>query len=494
MKRKLLVFLVLFHFLLSGRAWANSETVLAATSDFQTTDPSRLGWVTPCSSIRFIVEFTVPVGYTTVKQFDWYANNVLVKSTTNASDIGAIVVVTARAYSLYCKVTYVNSGTGAVSAAYTSSSFTPMVRPAYLNVITQSGNMVSGCPSQVTFSTSEITGNSLIYSPPPSDFTIHWTIPSGWSFVSGNTGNSVTVLTDGITSGNVTATMLFYCSYAEPTSLAVSYSAATPPPVFSSSNPPLTCGSTQDYSINPMCGPSSYTYTIGQNADVVFTANHLQTLTTTSTTANVTLPAVGGNFLLSVVANYPNGVSSSYLTAAEYYGLPKMAIHITKTVGYTFFATATNDPNLSYNWAIDSHPRGGNPFLDEDVTCGVTHILSVYGSDACGTTNTASTRVYVTCNNGGPLSVGPKVTPNPVTGIMKVTLPGDGSLGTLTAGSGSVIKAIRIVDKSGRIVKKFEYGTGVQEANITTEGLSKDIYILQVFDGTLWTHREIIVR
>lgn len=77
---------------------------------------------------------------------------------------------------------------------------------------------------------------------------------------------------------------------------------------------------------------------------------------------------------------------------------------------------------------------------------------------------------------------------------MKVFLP---VIDTATGQAGGLrtpIRAIRIVDKTGRIVKRYEYGAGITECNISTEGLSKDIYIVQVFDGRQWTHREIIVK
>ena len=45
------------------------------------------------------------------------------------------------------------------------------------------------------------------------------------------------------------------------------------------------------------------------------------------------------------------------------------------------------------------------------------------------------------------------------------------------------------MDKSGRIVRKYEFGSGVPEASINTGGLAIDIYILQVFDGKQWENK-----
>ncbi|MBN9385123.1 MAG: T9SS type A sorting domain-containing protein [Chitinophagaceae bacterium] len=494
MKKRLLILLTILQAIFSSRVLADNEVVKAATSDTQTTDPSKLGWVNPCDMVRFIVSFTIPANYNRVKKYDWYFNNTLVYTSTNPDDPTAIITMTAgNGPTVTCKVTYFNDLTNATSSPYTAAGFSPQVRLIGLNDITQTGTLALGCPSPVSYNTSVITNNNLLYAPPPANYTIKWTLPANWSFSSGNTGNTITANPDGFTTGNVAAYLqMNVCPYTTvPRTFAISYT--TPAPSLSSSNPANACGSSQSYSVNPLCGAVSYTYSIvGGAPGCVFSANGLQTFTTAATSASINFPATGGNFTLVVSANYPNNTSSAATSNLYYYGVLPLTLVINKWTGYTFFAQATNIPGANYTWTLDTHTfTVGLSFYDEDITCGTVHHLSVYATTACGTTNTASLSMNKPCGGGGPAKV--NVSPNPVQGLMRVSLaPEKGNVPV--AGKGRLVKAARIVDKAGRIVRRYEFGAGLSEASINTSGLATNIYILQIFDGVQWVHQEIIVK
>jgi len=493
MKRRLFIVLTVFQLIFSSHVFADNEVVKAQLSNTQTTDPSVLGSVNPCSKVAFIVTFTIPANYSRVKKYEWYFNGVLVYTGTDSNNPNALISMDAgNGPTVTCKVTYVNDLTNAVSAPYAAQGFTPQVNLTALNDITQTGTPLLGCPGPVSFNTSVVPGADHVYAPPPSDYTINWTLPANWTFGSGSTGNTITANSDGATTGNVTAVLqMKACPYSTfPRTFPISYTA--PSPTLSSSNPALACGSSQSYSINPMCGAVSYTYSIvGGATGCVFTSNGLQTLTTSATSASVNFPATGGNFTLVVSATYPNNTSSAAVSNLYTYGVPNMKLSISKWVGYTFFAQATNIPGANYTWTLDNYTFGGPSFYDEDISCGEDHHLSVYATTACGTTNTAGFKINKPCGGGGPKKL--NVSPNPVQGFMRVSLA-DAEGKASAIGKGRLVKAARIVDKAGRIVRRYEFGAGVPEASLNTSGLATDIYILQIFDGMQWVHQEIIVK
>jgi len=498
MKRKLLTVLTIFLFTFSSAVFASNEVVKAALDNTQTTDPSVLGWVHPCDRVHFIVTYTIPANYNRVQKFEWYLNNVLVYTGTDPNIPAADITMTAgNGPTVTCKVTYINDQTGVITGPFTSTGFSVQVRPVGINAITLTGGALAlGCPSPVSFSTSVVSGNDLFYTPPASDYIIKWTLPANWSFNSGNTGNTMTANPDGFTTGNVGAYLqMNACSYTT-NQLTFPISYTTPAPALSSSNPATACGNTQSYSVSSLCGAVSYNYSIvGGASGCVFASNGLQTLTTSATSVNINFPATGGNFTLVVSANYPNGTSSGAVSNLYYYGLPHLTLVINKWNGYTFFAQATYIPGASYTWTLDTHAFPGESFFDEDITCGVTHHLSVYASTACGTTNTATLTINKPCGGGGGQAIKLNVSPNPVQGLMRVSLANDEGSATATlAGKARLIKAARIVDKAGRIVRRYEFGAGLPEASLNTSGLAIDIYILQIFDGVQWVHQEIIVK
>jgi hypothetical protein len=349
----------------------------------------------------------------------------------------------------------------------------------------------TGCTQAFSASTSII--NDASHYVPSGGYSVAWNLPAGWTY--SPAALSTTITPTATTTRSISATLtLSACPYSV-TSPVYSLSAGGTPAPYMIASPALVCTSSQDYSIDasPTCGALNYTYTITPSiSGVVFTSNGQLTYTTAATTVNVSFPSGGGNFLLSVTANYPGGVSSPTASYRYYFGLPQMYCSISKWVGYVFTAQATNYPGATYHWTVAGYPPStGGSIITKEVACGVNTPISVYAVGACGTTNTATITVNPSCTGGGPKLL--NVSPNPVQGVMKITLL-DEENKAKAAGKGRLVKAIRVVDKGGRIVRRWEFGTGTTEAFINTSGLAADIYILQVFDGERWVHREIIVK
>ena len=354
---------------------------------------------------------------------------------------------------------------------------------------------VTPCSQQTFLITSYTTtaGNDICF--------VEWQ----WQFSNSSTLHSVTLQGNAPFTINVTADMTVSCTITlgtpgcqgtHPTYGSNTLHMTVVPQTlsFSSSNTLASCGSTQTYSINPISCAVSYTYAIGQSTPgVYFTGtSSLQTLTTTATNVGVTFPTGNGSFVLYVTPNYADGTSGSSVGAPYTFGVPPLTIFVTKYVGITAFISTQNYAGYTYTWTVNGGmPNGGSigATCEDELNCGHPNPIHVTATNACGTAN-ASGNASVACGGGGPLRVG--LTPNPSHGVMKITLEKDPSVTTQPAIT--KIRAVRIVDLSGKTLRKFEFGSGVTEATINTAGLLPNMYILHIYDGKEWTHKEIVVK
>lgn len=453
--------------------------------------------VIPCSSQTYSLSgVTPPTGLAKVCSVQWEDGGYHVLQTTTGTQVTLTIP---GAMSLMANITFGDANCSQQST-WLTNPFPITVYPVVLSTPAVPVLPASGCTSPFSASTTLVTGPAN-YVPPAGAYSVTWNLPSGWSNTPQALSTSITP--DANSTGNISATAtLTACPYSG-TSPVFAITRSTPTLSFSASNPSLSCSPTQDYSINPTCGATSFNYSITQNAGVYFTGTaNAQSLTTTATTVNVTFPSTGGSFFLVVSPNYPNGTTGPAVDIVPSFGVPQLSItpKDVKIVGMTVFAQTNACPGCTVNWAVNGvsgcNSGGGAPTICEDelATCGKPYIFTAIGTNACGTTNKAQYDVNISCSGGGPQVVEASVLPNPTQGSMKVSLRTDSAVSGQSQQKTRLIRAIRIVDKTGRIIKRFEYGTGVMEANITTEGLSKDIYILQVFDGSQWTPREIIVK
>ncbi|WP_431209694.1 hypothetical protein ACQ86N_26615 [Puia sp. P3] len=118
MKKRLLLIAGLFLARLTVFANAEKLAVLRSggSGDYWEDTPGNILPSNPCTGFEFRITFTFPSGYTGVKEFDWYANNTLVKTTTQVSyDAGSNpygetpMLVTAENTKIVCKVIYKNA-------------------------------------------------------------------------------------------------------------------------------------------------------------------------------------------------------------------------------------------------------------------------------------------------------------------------------------------------------------------------------------------------
>lgn len=154
----------------------------------------------------------------------------------------------------------------------------------------------------------------------------------------------------------------------------------------------------------------------------------------------------------------------------------------------TYITTTTEiTPNATVVWSDAGNSGGvtwyqiGNNlrfyFSDIDQWA----FFSVAITNSCGTTNLRYRFNSVGDNcSGGPL-LRVIVSPNPSTSAVNVELV-EGE----TVKTNKDIKQLRVIDKTGNVMKVFEFGNGNKKVNIDISSLPADVYNISVYDGNLW--------
>lgn len=136
-------YLTLCFLLFTFYSFADNENVCVVTntgSSPQACSASALGFVDPCSTLPFVVNYQIPAGFVIVAKYEWFVNGVSVKTTTTPSDPVLNWQIKNKPTTVLCKVTYKKQD-GTLSQVFTSTSFTPNVKQLNFadNGITETG-------------------------------------------------------------------------------------------------------------------------------------------------------------------------------------------------------------------------------------------------------------------------------------------------------------------------------------------------------------------
>lgn len=235
---------------------------------------------------------------------------------------------------VYCRVVYKKSDGTTLSSPFNSNIF-DVIMPLLAVDISGPQTPSYGCDNPLNYIATSFT-SPFAHTPP--SFTVSWAAPAGWTQSSiSSDGKNVSFIPDAIAGGQVIATIILPCGYQENKSINIGRS--SPPPSFSASNPNTFCGTSGNLSINPVCGATSYNYTI--NGGATFADNGLQTLTTSST--NPTMNFGGSaNIMLVASANFPGGSSSVSVPTSFIKGSPSL------TGYYTIISDYHSQPTYQY--------------------------------------------------------------------------------------------------------------------------------------------------
>ncbi|NVO18395.1 MAG: hypothetical protein HXX13_01770 [Bacteroidetes bacterium] len=235
-------------------------------------------------------------------------------------------------------------------------------------------------PSAITGSTTPCSGSSQTYSLTNIvGVTYTWVVPAGWTIVSGQGTNSISV-TCGATSGNITVTPSNTCGNGTARSLAIIVMTIPAQPSVITGNANPCSGSSQTYSVTNVAG-TTYTWT--------FPAGWTQTAGGTTNSVTVTVGANAGTIQVMPSNACGNGTSSTIaVTISTVPAQPSVITGLSSPCqGSSQTYSVTNVSGVTYNWALPAGwiQTGGGTTNSITVTVGASSgNITVTPSNACG--------------------------------------------------------------------------------------------------------------
>ena len=239
---------------------------------------------------------------------------------------------------------------------------------------------VNNLPSQP----GSISGNTIICSGTSNTYTISpvsgatsytWTMPFGWTGTSTTTSIGTTA---SATSGNLTITANNSCGASTFQSLAVTVNTIPTTPGVISGNASICSGSSNIYSIIPVSGATSYTWTLPSG------------WSGTSTSASITTSANSTGGSISVTANNGCGNSTASTLPITVNTIPATAGTIsgnaTPCNGVTeVYSIAPVSGATSYSWTLPAGFTGSSATNTISVLTGSNPgTIQVYADNLCG--------------------------------------------------------------------------------------------------------------
>ena len=229
-----------------------------------------------------------------------------------------------------------------------------------------------------------------------------WTLPAGWIGTSTTTSITVTV---GGTSGLVSVTANNACGSSPARTLNVTVNNVPAQPGSISGNTNICTGSSQTYTINPVSGATSYTWTLPSG------------WTGTSTTTSITVTSGTSSGTISVNANNNCGSGTPRTLAVTIIITPNQPGAITGNAGVcygshqTYSITAVPGAT-SYTWTIPIGWTGTSTTTSISTTVGNSSgNVTVTANNSCGI---SSPQILAVSSSNYPLQPGPISGNNPV--------------------------------------------------------------------------------
>lgn len=238
-------------------------------------------------------------------------------------------------------ITLSQAGTYSVVASNSCGSTNPVD-------VTVTVNTAPSTPGTITGNTSICAGQTATYSiSPVSGATSYvWTVPSGSTITSGQGTTSIQVQF-GSTSGNISVYASNDCGNSSSSQLGVTVNTIPSTPGAISGTTTVCQGQTYTYSISPVSGATSYTWSVPSGSNILSGQG--------TTSIQVQIGSTSGN--ISVYASNSCGNSGSSQLAISVTSLPGNAGAISGTTNviagnqYTYSITPVNGAT-SYTWTV----------------------------------------------------------------------------------------------------------------------------------------------
>ena len=238
-------------------------------------------------------------------------------------------------------------------------------------------NPIPSTAGNIIGSTTQCVGTSVTYSVAniAGASSYQWTLPSGWS--GNSTTNSITTVV-GANGGNISVSGVNSCGTGGAQSINVSVNTAPAVPISISGNLNVCAASQQTYSVAPVSGASSYTWTLPLG----------WTGSSTSNTIDVNTGTTSGN--ITVTANNSCGNSAPQSIAVNVGSVPPISSPIAGASSVCAGTSQTYSINpvagaTSYNWTLPGGWTGSSTTNNITTTAGSSGgNISVTASFACG--------------------------------------------------------------------------------------------------------------
>lgn len=273
-------------------------------------------------------------------------------------------------------------------------------------------------------------------------------------------------------------------------------------PTFATANPITSCTSSATLSISPTCGATDYTYSILNNAGVTFTSGGTQTLTTNSTSVNLSLPNSTSSYLLKVKANYSGNVSSTETESTYYVGaIAPVNLVVTGNCPDDgcgrFGRVVVNCDDVpsatQYNWYRDGVFQVSTSISQYTFTsiqlCDIDYIVDVEAVTSCGVS--ALSGVLVSFPPCGSFRI--YSSPNPASDNLYVSIE-EVSITSIEKINDQKIK-IELYDfNTSQVMKQWSFDAHEKEFKLNVKELKKGQYVLRVIRGKIQRSKQVIIN
>lgn len=353
----------------SYKTTANCQaTTYTCTSCFTVVGfPSQPGTIagnaTPCSNSQqtySVGSVSGATSYTWTLPSGWTGT-----STTNS------ITVTTTSTSGTISVT-ANNNCGPSTAR--TLSVTPVSAPAQPG--TMSGSTTPCSNSQQTYSVASVSGAT----------SYTWSLPGGWTGTS--TTNSITA-TVGNAGGTVSVIANNTCGSSNARTITATIATVPSQPASIAGTAAVCAGTSQTYSVTPVNGATSYTWSLPNG------------WTGTSTSASITTTVGNAGGTISVTANNTCGSSTARTLVATVTSAPAAPGLISGTTtpcanSQQTYSVATVSGATSYTWTLPGGWSGSSTTNSINATVGTSgSSVGVTANNSCGSSNAAVTPISV---------------------------------------------------------------------------------------------------
>jgi len=262
------------------------------------------------------------------------------------------------------------------------------------------------------------------------------------------------------------------------------------------SGPSQTCGGASTFTVsNLTCGDVTWSLSPGAIGTLSNTTGPTTTLTTPAQNQRLTVYANIATTCLPKTLSQPVSVITKPTNPGIYGEINCVDGRI--VVPSNLYASSQNADSYFWSWRS---PSGSNGTFSDHSDAVVKKFtlgswtVYCYATNACGISETDEYPFTVKqCGGFAAASeredVSVVVSPNPASNVVVITANTTNS--AIQVPEKLDIREVRILDKTGRLLRKQSFPAGTTRATINVESFKSDIYILQIGDGKTFKTRKI---